>query len=160
MKHALAEEDDLVSVDGDAAATVIVSTREGSDPCGAGESGALAVRALRIDRATGAEDLAVLAPADCASTPGSFWIGSSRAGTLVAWADRRAHPSPGAAPIEHLAYRVLSGAPPVAGRLDLQADALVEGACDTSGCFAAALLRLPDADVMQPGPIAGLRYPP
>jgi hypothetical protein len=158
MKHALAEEDDLVAVDGDATATVIVSTREGSEPCG-GESGALSVRALRVDRATGADELSVLAPADCASTPGPFWVGSSH-GTLVAWGERRSQPAPGAAPIEHLAYRAASGASAATSRLDLQADALVDAGCDATGCFVAALLRLPGSDVMQPGPIAGFRYLP
>jgi hypothetical protein len=159
LKHALAQDDDLVAVDGDATGTVIVSTREGGDPCTGSEGAAQSVRALHVDRATGDESLLILAPASCESVPGPFWIGSSPGGPVVAWGDRRAQPGPGEVSIEHLSYRVLSGARPTEGRLDLQADALVDAGCDETGCFAAALLRAKDGDAMQPGPIVGLRYP-
>ena len=159
LKHALSQDDDLVAVDGDTTATVIVSTREGGEPCAGSESGAQSVRALRVDRVTGNEALLVLAPASCESIPGPIWIGSTPSAPVVAWGDRRAHPGPGEAPFEHLPYRVLSDARPGDARLDVLADALVDAGCDDTGCFAAALLRAPDADAMQPGAIAGLRYP-
>ena len=71
LKRALSEDDDVVAVDGDAASTIVVFTRDAADACGGGESGAQTVRALRIDRQTGDEALLALATADCDSTPGS-----------------------------------------------------------------------------------------
>ncbi len=150
-----------------------MSTREGRTACPGGEGGGPSVRALRVDRKTGEETLSVLAPDDCASAPGPFWVVGSPKGTVVAWAEQRAHADPGAAPIEHLTFRVLatpaseggveggSSESPTPGRLDVQADALADAACDDTGCYAAALLR-PDGagnDASQPGPILGLRYP-
>lgn len=107
LKHALSEDDDVVAVDGDAAATLIVYTREGADPCAGTESAAQSVRALRVDCKTGEETVVSLAPADCDSSAGPVWIASAPGASLVAWNRRRAKPRPNAAPIDGLAYRDL-----------------------------------------------------
>ncbi len=159
LKHALSENDDVVAVDGDAAATLIVFTRESNEACSETEANAESVRSLRIDRTTGEESLLLLAAARCESARGPFWIAQGTADPIVAWTERRTKPSPNGAPIDALAFRVLHGDRPSAGRIDLSADALVEAACDDGGCFAAALVRPPESLGDRPGPVRGLRYP-
>jgi hypothetical protein len=166
LKHALSEADDVVAVDGDAAATVIVFTREAADACPGAESSAQTVRALRVDRKTGEETVVLLAPADCASTPGPFWLAASPGdGALVAWTHRRSRPGASAAPVDGLAYRALSISPDADARADapavragVEAEALAEAGCDADGCFVAALLRGPDDDGGRPEAIVGVRY--
>jgi hypothetical protein len=174
LKHALSEDDDIVAVDGDAASTLVVFTREAADACAGGESGAVTVRALRVDRKTGEESPATLAPAECDGNPGAFWIGAAPGGPVVAWNRRRAHPPANVAPIDSLVYRVLGPEQPSTfesarsprssvrtreGRLEVDADALVDAGCDEMGCFAAALARGPDNDGGRPESIVALVYP-
>ncbi len=159
LKHAVSEDDDIVAVDGDEGAILVVFTREATDACGGSESGAVTVRALRIDRKTGEEALATLARADCDGSPGAFWVGSTPAGSVVAWTHRRARPAPNTAPIDGLAYRVFASDRPREGHTDIEADALVNGGCDEAGCFAAALVRGPDNDGGRPEAIFALVYP-
>jgi hypothetical protein len=159
LKHALSEDDDIVAVDGDAASTFVVFTREAPDPCAGSESGALTVRAMRIDRQTGDEATVSLASGDCNSTPGPFWVEDAAGASVVGWSRRRARPAPDAAPIDGLVYRVFQGDRPREGRVDVEADALVEGGCDEAGCFGAALVRGPDNDGARPEAILALAYP-
>lgn len=164
LKHALSEADDVVAVDGDASATVIVFTREAADACPGAESSAQTVRALRVDRKTGEETVVLLAPADCASTSGPFWLAPSPAdGALVAWTERRVRPGASAAPIDGLVHRTLSISPDTDARAPVvregvEAEALAEAGCDADGCFVAALLRGPEDDGGHPEAIVGLRY--
>jgi hypothetical protein len=163
LKHALSDEDDIVAVDGDADATIVVFTREANDPCSGPDVNAESVRALRIDRGTGEESSVLLAPAHCESAPGPFWIAQGGSDPVVAWTERRARSAPNMAPIDAMAFRVLSRDrhdPAGVGRIDLQADAVVDATCDDTGCFAGALLRPADSTGDRPGPIRGLRYPP
>jgi hypothetical protein len=165
LKHALPEADDVVAVDGDSTATVIVFTHEATDACPGAESSAQTVRALRVDRKTGDETVVMLAPADCASTPGPFWLAASPGdGALVVWTDRRSRPG-ASAPIDGFAYRALSIAPDAdarAGapvmRASVEAEALAEAGCDADGCFVAALQRGPEDDGGRPEAIVGLVY--
>ncbi len=174
LKHALSEDDDIVAVDGDPASTIVVFTREAADACAGSESGALTVRALRVDRKTGEESPATLAPAECDGNPGAFWIGAAPGGPVVAWSRRRARPPPNVAPIDSLVYRVLESDHPSTsesalslrssvrtreGRVAVDADALVDAGCDETGCFAAALVRGPDNDGGRPESIRALVYP-
>jgi hypothetical protein len=159
LKHALSEDDDIVAVDGDARSTFLVFTREAPDPCAGSESGALTVRALRIDRQTGDEAVVSLAPGDCDSTPGPFWVDAASGASVIAWSRRRARVASGGAPIDGLVYRVFESDLPWEGRVDVEADALVEGGCDDSVCFGAALARGPGNDGARPEPILALVYP-
>jgi hypothetical protein len=158
LKRSLSESDDVVAVDGDAASLVVVLTRESADAC-PGESGAQTVRALRVDRQTGEETMASLAPADCDGTPGPFWIGAAPGAAVVGWSRRRARPVPNAAPIDSLVYRVFQADRPREGHLDVEADALVDAGCDDAGCSVAALVRGPDNDGGRPESILALTYP-
>jgi hypothetical protein len=160
LKHALSEDDDIVAVDGDAASTLVVFTREASDPCPGSESGAQTVRAIRVDRPTGDEAAVSLAGGDCASTPGPFWVEGAEGSSIVTWSRRRARPAPDAAPIDGLLYRVFDGDRPREGHMDVEADALVPGGCDETRCFVAALVRAPDNDGGRPEPIVAFAYPP
>ena len=119
----------------------------------------MSVRALRVDRKTGEETAVALAPADCESAPGPFWIAAAPGASVVAWTHRKTKPAPNAAPIDGLVYRVVAGDRPISGGVDVQAEALVDAGCDETGCFAAALFRGPDADGSRPEPILGIRYP-
>ncbi len=170
LKRALSEDDDIVAVDGDGASTFVVYTREAADECAGGESPAPILRALRIDRQTAEEATVSLAPADCDSTPGPFWIADAAGSPVIAWSRRRAHPAANAAPIESLVYRVfpplVAGSEPSPGserpsegHVDVDADALVEAGCDDAGCFAAALMRAPDNDGGRPESIVAVLYP-
>ena len=165
LKHAVSGDDEVVALDGDAEATLFVLTRETSEPCAGGDSGALGVRALRVDRKTGSETAVSLAQPDCASVPGPFWIGApgaTPAASVVAWAHRKAKRPATAAPIDGLVYRVLASdrsTPLTMATIDVQAEALVDAGCDDTGCFAAALVRGADADGGGPEPIVVLRYP-
>ena len=74
LKQTVPPDDDIVAVDGDAEPTLIVFTHDADDACPGIGSTAEAVRALRVDRKTGAETVLDLAPADCNQAPGPFWI--------------------------------------------------------------------------------------
>ncbi len=159
LKHRLSPEDDIVAVDGVAQATLVVFTHEAADACGGGGATAERVRALRVDRGTGGEALLDLAPASCDVAKGPFWIAAAPGAPVVAWVERGAQVSRGAAPIGALELRAVRPDGATASRIDVRADALVDGGCDDTGCFAAALVRAPDADGTTPGRIVVLRYP-
>lgn len=163
LKHVLSDEDDLVVVDGQPQRSLFVFTRDSDTACPTPESGGQRVRALDVNRATGADRLVELAPPDCQGQRGPFWIpaGLTEArGPIVAWVER----GPGTGdkkvpPISALAYRVMGPEGVRSGRIAIAADALVDGDCDDTACFAAALLREPGGDGMSPGPIAVIPYP-
>ncbi|MGH7437189.1 MAG: hypothetical protein ACRENE_16055, partial [Polyangiaceae bacterium] len=159
LKHKLGQEDDVVAVDGDASGTLVVFTRDAEDKCPGTASSAVAVRALRIDRASGAETIVDLAAPDCDVSPGPFWVATAVGGSLVAWAERAGNLEAGAAPVRRLAVRSFGPAGVKASGTDLSADALADGTCDPSGCFAAALRREGDNDAMIPESILPVPYP-
>jgi hypothetical protein len=159
LKHKLAPEDDVVAVDGDAAATLVVFTHDAEDACTGVGSSAVAIRALRVDRATGAETAVDLAPPDCDVSPGPFWIAPAPGGQAVVWVERTGKLAPNAPPIRRLAVRALRGDGVHPGGTALTADALADGSCDDTGCFAAALQRGDDGDAMSPESIATIAYP-
>jgi hypothetical protein len=173
LRHALSADDDVVAVDGDPAATLVVFTHESDATCSGAEATAESVRAVRVDRKTGDESIVDLSPPDCGVSPGPFWIAGAPAGAAVAWVERMSKPPPKAAPIGGLAFRVLRADGVRAGHIEAHADALVEAGCDDTGCFAVALVRGPDVgappaspgrgrnldDGLQPMPMVVLRYP-
>jgi hypothetical protein len=159
LKHTLAEDDDVVAVDGDDTATLVVYTHDADEACPGVGSTAEAVRALRVDRQSGEDMLVDLAPADCDHSPGPFWVAPSAQGLAVAWVNRGTKLPPKSASITGIAYRTLAPDGVRAGHADQAADAFVDGGCDKTGCSAAALLRPPGADGMAPEGIRVFAYP-
>jgi hypothetical protein len=159
LEHPLAADDDVVTVDGDAGATLIVITRESEKACGDIRSTSESVRAIRVDRKTGQESLVDVAPPDCTRLRGPFWIAQAAAGDVIAWVERLTEGTPKSGPISGVAFRVLTADGVRAGRIEEQADAFVNGGCDERRCSAAALLRESGTDGMHPGPIRVFRYP-
>lgn len=159
LKHKLGQEDDLVAVDGDGAATLVVFTRDAEDKCTDAGASAVAVRALRIERSSGAESLVDLAAPDCDVSPGPFWVAPAPKGLVVAWTERAGNLLAGAAPVRRLAVRSIAPDGVQASGTDVSADALADGTCDESGCFAAVLRREADNDAMTPESIAPVSYP-
>jgi hypothetical protein len=163
LRQTLPARDDVVAVDGDAGATFLVFTRDADEACPGIGSTAETVRALRVDRKTGAESFLDLAPADCDRSPGPFWIASTAPeGVTLGWVERATRLAARAPPIVGASLRTVprvdAGALK-ARRIDLQADAVVDAGCDDRGCSLAALLRPAGADGTQPEPIAVVPYP-
>jgi hypothetical protein len=167
LRHRFSADEDLVMVDGDARELRVLSTREGEAECPESRGPGVALALFRFERGSGTESSVPLAPAACDWTPGSPWMASpSEAGTVVvAWAERRADAPRGSA-ITGLSYRVLGPGALQGGRIDLDADEVVDGACDDRVCFAAALVRPPvddrsNGDGAAPAPesIAVLQFP-
>ncbi len=159
LKHTVPADDEVVAVDGNDEATVIVYTEDADDACPGVGSNAEAVHALRVVRATGAESVFDLAPADCQRAPGPFWIASTPLGQAVGWVERIAKASPATAPIGGASIRLLTSGGVQSRHIERASDALVDGGCDVRGCFLAALERPADADGMQPESVAVLPYP-
>jgi hypothetical protein len=158
LKHAIPADDDVVAVDGDADATLIVYTQDADDACPGVGSTAEAVHALRVARKSGDETLLDLAPADCARSPGPFWIAATPLGQAVGWIERTAKGA-ATAPIAGAAFRLVSASGVQPRRIEQAADALVDAGCDTKGCSLAALVRPADADGMQPESLRPIPYP-
>jgi hypothetical protein len=159
LKHTLAADDDVVTVDGDAAATILVVTHETDSGCAGVGSTSESVRAVRVDRKTGEESLLELASADCDRVRGPFWIAAAPGGPVVAWVERRTTLPSKSAPIAGVAFRVLRTDGVRAGTIEQQADAFVGGGCDDRACSVAALVREPGSDGMRPAPIRVFGYP-
>jgi hypothetical protein len=161
LKHHLSEDDDVVAVDGDATTTLAVYTQEAEDACSATASPALRVRALRVNRVTGADSVADLAAPSCEQTPSPIWIATPHeAPPIVAWVERGSRTRTGMPPIRALAYRVLEdGKVPRSGRVAILAETVVDAGCRDGTCTAAALVSPPDGDAMAPMSIAVFDYP-
>jgi hypothetical protein len=159
LKHTLAEEEDVVAVDGDDAATLIVYTHDADEACPGVGSTAESVRALRVDRQAGEDTLVDLAPADCDHSPGPFWVAPSPQGLSVAWVNRGTKLPPKSAPITGIAFRTLAPDGTRAGSAEQPADTFVDCGCDKTGCSAAALVRPPGGDGMAPEGIRVFAYP-
>jgi hypothetical protein len=160
LKHTIPADDDIVAVDGDADATLVVYTQDADDACPGVGSTAEAVHALRIVRKSGDETLLDLAPADCQRSPGPFWIASTPLGQAVGWIERTARGSSStAAPIAGASFRLLTAGGMQSRRIEQAADALVDSGCDAKGCSLVALVRPTDGDGMQPETLRAIAYP-
>ena len=160
LKQTIPPDDDVVAVDGDAESTLVVFTHDADEACPGVGSTAEAVRALRIDRKTGAESMLDLSPADCDHAPGPFWIASAAPGGLtVGWVERMTKLPPKAPPISGVALRTLAAGGMKSRRIELQADAVSDGRCNASGCSLAGLMRPAGSDGMQPETIGVFAYP-
>jgi hypothetical protein len=159
LKHAVSADDDIVTVDGDAAATLIVVTHDTENGCPGTVSTSESVRAIRVDRATREESILELASPDCDHSRGPFWVADSPSGPVVGWVERRTALPPKTAPIAGMSFRVLAPGGVRAGHIEQPADALVDAGCDERACSVAALVRPLGGDGMQPAPIRVFGYP-
>jgi hypothetical protein len=159
LKHGLSADDDIVTVDGDRAVTLLVVTHESDSACAEPGLTSESVRAIRVDRQTGEESVVELAPADCDRSRGPFWIAQAPGGPVVAWVERRTSAPPKSAAIAGMAFRALRSDGMGAGAIDQPADAFVSGGCDDRDCSAAALVREPGSDGMRPSVIRLFSYP-
>jgi hypothetical protein len=159
LEHTLSSEDDIVAVDADVSATLIVAARESEGACADGGSTSESVRAIKVDRRTEKESLVDIAAPDCDRLRGPFWIAQAPGGAVIAWVERRTEAPPKSAAISGAAFRVLADGGVRPGRIEAQADAFVNGGCDDHRCSAVALLREPGSDGMRPAPIRVFGYP-
>jgi hypothetical protein len=160
LKHSIPADDDVAVVDGAADAIFIVYTHDAEDACPGVGSTAEAVRALRLDRKTGAETVLDLAPPDCERAPGPFWVAANApGGPVIGWVERALKRDAKSAPIAGVALRSVTDAGMKAKRIELAADAVSVGGCTAGGCSVGALLRPTGADGMQPEAIAVFAYP-
>jgi hypothetical protein len=159
IKRALSPDDDIVTVDGDNTATLLVVTHESEGACAEPGLASESVRAIRVDRKTGEESVLELASADCDHSRGPFWIALAPGGPVVVWVERRTSSPPRSAPIARLAYRVLDPEGMRVGAIEQPADAFVGGGCDERDCSAAALVREPGDDGTHPAVIRVFSYP-
>ncbi len=159
LKHSVPADDDVVAVDGDADATLIVYTQDADEACPGVGSTAEAVHALRVNRKTGDETLLDLSPADCQRSFGPYWIAATPLGQAVGWIERTAHAAPGTTPVAAASLRLLTAGGTQARRIEQPADAMVDAGCDARGCSLAALVRTDGADAMLPAALRLLPYP-
>ena|GEM_PF-4010282 len=153
----LAEDDDVVAVDGDATWAYVVITRDAIDRCDAGGT-ATDIRLVRAKRGAGKEakdeDL-LLANEPCGLDVGAFWTGSIGARFVVAWTELAPRVG-GAPPIGGFAYRIV-GEPDVK-HVAQPADGMSFAGCDDVACYAVALART-DTDAMAPGVARVVSFP-
>ena len=159
LKHALGDDDDIVAVDGDADATVVVYTHDSGEACPDPNEAAESIRAIRVDRRTRVESRLELASASCDRSAGPFWIGFIPGAAVVAWVERATLLPAGGAPIGGIAFRTIAGDGIKGARVDQFADAAVDAGCDDRGCAVASLVRGPSSDGMQPEPIDVFSFP-
>jgi hypothetical protein len=159
LKHSIPADDDVVAVDGDADATIVVFTHDADEACPGVGSTAEAVRAIRVGRKAGDESLLDLAPADCQRSPGPFWIASTPLGQAIGWVERLSKATTGSAPVVGAAVRLLTAGGSQSRRVEAASDALVDAGCDAQGCSLVALVRPTDGDGMQPEVLRVLAYP-
>jgi hypothetical protein len=158
LKHALAADDDVVAVDGDAQNTYVVYTRGVDDACPDVSVAAMSVKVVVADRAAGTDARLDLAPPSCDRSPGPFWIAPAPGGSVIAWVERAAKLD-AAAPVVGVALRRIAGGTVRASQIDIAADAVVDAGCDERACFVAALLRPAETDGSLPAPIRLIPYP-
>ena len=138
---ALSEDDDVVAVDGDAAATLMVFTRESNDACSGAEATAESVRSLRIDRRPAKSPVSSLRPRVARALPAPSGSRDGTRRTDRRLGERRTKPLPRRPPIEGWRSAFMTGDGSSLAISTYQADALIDAACDDRGCFSAALVR-------------------
>jgi hypothetical protein len=134
----LLEGDDVVAVDGDRNASIIVFTKDDGGGCDG--PGAPSVHALYRSSEPEVERRFDLAPAECGTDAGPFWTGAIGGWFVVGWVERASMRSPGDAPIRGLAFQTIgaTGAGELR-RLSRPADEMVDAGCDKDHCYAVAL---------------------
>ena len=157
LKTSIGRDDDVVAVDASPRMVVVVYTVDGGAGC-PDDSGSK-ILALRIDRRSFEESVIELAPARCGGENGPFFTGVLGDDVSVAWVERTAGIGNARAPIVALTHATVDiGGKPAAVRIEQPADAIVDAGCDGTNCFAVALARGDDNDVMKPGYARVLRW--
>jgi hypothetical protein len=159
LRQKLAEQDEVVGVDGDATTTVILVSHEVEGACDGSDLAPEALRALRVVVEPPEESMFEVAPPRCDRTLGPFDLTIAGGHAVIAWGERPVTAPPHAPKVAGLAFRALGAEGDPTGRFDLPADALAFGGCEGGRCLAAALLRPPGSDGMLPEAIRLDRYP-
>jgi hypothetical protein len=155
LEHKLGDDDEIIALDADTGSLVIVTSQDESDACKEGAT-AESVRAIAVDRASGAETRTLLAAADCGREIGNAWVALSPAGPTVAWAERGRRTASKSAPIRALFAAKVGVDASAPRRFEQLADGMVEAGCDPAGgasppsCYEVALVRDPASDGMGP----------
>ncbi|HSO39827.1 MAG TPA: hypothetical protein VLT33_45180 [Labilithrix sp.] len=163
LKTTIGRDDDVVAVDASLRQVVVVYTEDVGEAC-PGASGVTVpstrVKALRIDRTTFEESVVELSPGACGKEVGPFFTGALLEAVSVAWVERIPVKGQSKAPVAGLAHRLVvpTGALAELVRAEQPADALVDGGCDGTRCYAVALARQPGMDAMVPGLARVIRY--
>lgn len=164
LKTTIPRDDDVVAVDASPRAVVVVFTEDVGEACPKDGSSATTastrVKALRIDRTTFEESIVELSPGACGREVGPFFTGALGDSVSVAWVERVPVAGQPKAPVAGLAHRTVPASGPAGdlARIDQPADALVDGGCDGTRCYAVALARRDGMDAMVPGLARVLRY--
>jgi hypothetical protein len=162
LKTKVAEDDDVVAVDADGGEIVVVYTSDVSATCPPDADGmqvSTRVQALRIKRATWEEKVDELTPGRCGIEVGPFFTApmAKQSVLAVSYVERGGGLGKARAPIRGLAIAHL-GFQSNFKHIPVEADALADGGCDESTCYAAALLRSSDGDASTPGFVKILRW--
>jgi hypothetical protein len=130
--------DDVVAVDGDGNASIIVFTKDDSGGCDG--PGASSVHALYRSNEPQMERKFDLAPAECGTDAGPFWTGAIGERFVVGWVERASVRSPGDSPIRGFAFQTLAATGVgELGHLSRPASEMVDAGCDKEHCYAVAL---------------------
>ena len=159
LKHTIPADDDVVAVDGDEDATIIVYTQDADDACPGVGSTAEAVHACASCARRATRRSSISRPPTASARPARS--GSPRR----PWAGRRLGRANGSRQRLHRGAhrrRVVPAAHRrrhAVRRIEQAADALVDAGCDARGCSLAALVRPTDGDGMQPETLRTIAYP-
>ncbi|HEY2517542.1 MAG TPA: hypothetical protein VGI39_42000, partial [Polyangiaceae bacterium] len=154
----IAPEDDVVALDATAHDVIVVTTHDESDKCPEGRGGD-SVHALRIPRAGGAASALEISKGECSRDVGPFWSNVLGGALVAGWVERGSKPGRTNAPITGFAYRVFGAEGAGTKRVAQPADFVADAGCDSSRCYAVALVREPGADGMKPEAMKILAYP-
>jgi hypothetical protein len=134
----LLEGDDVVAVDGDRNASIVVFTKDDGGGCDG--PGAPSVHALYRSNEPEVERKFDLAPAECGTDAGPFWTGAVGGSFVVGWVERASTRTPGEAPIRGFAFQTIAATGVgELRRLSRPADEMVDAGCNKDHCYAVAL---------------------
>lgn len=154
----LADDDDIVAVDGDATWAYVVLTRDATTRCD-GSATATDVWMLQTKRSSAKGELkdgeVLLASEPCGTDVGTFWTGTIGSRFVVAWTELSPRTG-GAPPIAGFVYRFAGDKSGIT--VTQPADGMSFAGCDDAKCYVVALTRT-DSDAMAPGTARVLSFP-
>jgi hypothetical protein len=149
LDTAIASDEDLMAVDGNASHVVALLAREATARCD-GDLGT-DVLALDLPLPEGKEQVITVGTGACGHDLGPYWVAPTTDAVYVAWAirgPRTSARSPTEAPVEALAWSKVGGAP---SEIKLSAEDVVFAGCAKGRCMFVALTRPENTDGMVPG---------